>query len=176
MDDSQANNSMSDNLAERLKNLAQEHEHRTQAKIDQQRSRERADAFVSAHARNEYDNLVRLLKERAEQMNSNIGNLPEFVPGGSRIELGHMALYHFFDQPVVNRPDNVLELTIGTAPHKMYLSGSEPTPVKYKFVAMASVDLSSIVWVGNGRQFTSAQLVDFVLEKFVATYLQQARK
>src|ERR1700751_3350317 len=103
-------------------------------------------------------------------MNSNIGNLPEFVPGGSRIELGHMALYFDFDQPVVNRPDNVLDLRIGTAPHKD-IFGFAPTPVIYKFEAEASDDLTSIVWVGKEGQFKSAQLVDLMLEKLTAKYL-----
>ena len=79
MGNSQADN---DNLAERLKNLAQEHGQGKQAKVDQQSYLERTKTFVSDHAREEYLSLIRLLKEQAEEMNSKIGSLPKFVQGG----------------------------------------------------------------------------------------------
>jgi hypothetical protein len=117
MDDSQANN---DILTERLKNAAQQHVQGQQAKIDQQSSQQRANTFVSDHASKEYDNLIRLLKELAEEMSCKIGNLPKFVASGCCIQLGNRALYYQFDQPIANRLDiNELVLSVGTVPNKM---------------------------------------------------------
>ncbi len=172
MDDGQVNN---DNLTERLNNLAQEHARGKQAKVDQRSYLERTNTFVSEYAQEEYLNLIRLLKQRAEEMNSRIGNLPQFVPGGSCIQLGNVALYYRFDQPIGNRPDiNELVLSVGTVPNKMSASmfGPPPPPVRYKLQAAASKDFSTIVWVGNDRQFRSAELVEFALEQLTAYYLR----
>ena len=107
MDNSQANK---DDLAKRLEKLAREHAQQKQAEIDQRSSGDLANRFVSDHTREEYDNLKRLLLERAEEMNSKKnGGLPPFVLSGSSIQLGHVALYFSFDQPIVNRPDNRLD-------------------------------------------------------------------
>ena len=95
MDDSQAN---SDNLEERLKNRAPEHARGNQAKSEQQSLRERAKKLISGHAREEYNNLIRLLNERVEEKNANSGNSPTFVVKGSSVEPGHLALYLEFDQ------------------------------------------------------------------------------
>jgi len=143
MDDSQANN---DNLEERLKNRAQEHARGKQAKTDQQSFRERANTFISDHAREEYDNLIRFLNERVEERNANVGNLPKFVIRGSSVQLGHMALCLEFDQLIMNPADYVLVLKVGLAPFKKPLFGREPTPERYKLRATTSDDLRSILW------------------------------
>jgi len=140
---------MSDNLAERPKNLAREQARGQQAEIDQQSFQERVNTFISDHAREEYDNLIRLLKERAEQLNSQIGELPKFVPGGYFIQQGNMALYFHFDKPIMNRADNALLLSVGPAPNTMYLFGNAPQPVRRKLHAAAADDMSSIVWVSS---------------------------
>jgi hypothetical protein len=166
---------MSDNLAERLKNLAREQAQGKQVEIDQQKFQERVNTFISDHAREEYDNLIRLLKERAEQMNSNIGDLPKFVPSGYFIQQSNMALYFHFDKPIVNRPENALLLSVGPAPNTMYMFEPGPTPVRYQLHAAASDDFSSIVWVGDLGELKSAQLVDVVLEQLTVYYLQHKR-
>lgn len=134
---------MSDNLADRLKHLAQDHARGKQAEIDQQKLMERVVTFISDNAQGEYDNFIRLLKERAEQMNSSIGDLPKFVPGGYLVQQSNMALYFHFDKPIMNRPENVLLLSVGPAPNTMYLFGNPPSPVRYRLQAAASDDLTS---------------------------------
>src|SRR5882762_3891829 len=92
---------------------------------------------------------ARPLKERAEQLNSQIGELPKFVPGGYFIQQGNMALYFHFDKPIMNRADNALLLSVGPAPNTMYLFGNAPQPVRRKLHAAAADDMSSIVWVSS---------------------------
>jgi len=53
-----------------------------------------------------------VLKERAEKIRSETGNLPEIVVTGSGIQLRHMALRYSFDQPIVNGPNNELILSV----------------------------------------------------------------
>src|SRR5882762_3673086 len=120
MDDSQANN---DNRMERPKNRAQEQAQRKQE---------------------EYDDLIRLLKERVEEMNANTGNLPKFVVRGSTIQLDHIVLHLEFDELFMSPADYVLVLKVGLASFKRPLFGSEPPPVKHKLQPAASDNLSSI--------------------------------
>jgi hypothetical protein len=88
---------MSDYLAERLKTHAAEQQRKKQAEteprpLEQQSIQRRGEAFISMNARSEYEYLVCLLKERAEQIRSELGNLPEIVVTGSYIQIGHVAL------------------------------------------------------------------------------------
>ena len=163
---------MADNLADRLKSLAREHARGKQAEIDQQKFQERVHTFISDNARSEYDNLIRLLKACAEQMNSSLGDLPRFVPSAYFLQQGNMALYFHFDKPIINRPDNALVFSVGPMPNTMYFLGAPPSPVRYRLQAAASDDLTSIVWVGDLGELTSAQLVDVVLEQLTVYYLQ----
>jgi hypothetical protein len=163
---------MPDNLADRLKNLAAEHARGKQAEVDQQKFIEKVNSFISDHARQEFDNFVRLLKERAEQMNSDLGDLPKFVPGGYFVQQGNMALYYHFDKPIMNRPDNRFMLSVGPAPNTMYFLGPPPAPARYQLQAAASDEMSSIVWVGDLGEVTSAQVVDVMLEQLTVYYLQ----
>jgi len=71
IDDSQANN---DNLTERLRNFVQDHALRGQAKIAQQSSQEEPIGSSLTAPVKSNDNLIRWLKERAEEMKSRIGN------------------------------------------------------------------------------------------------------
>ena len=171
---SKANN---DHLAEQLRNLVQEDAQRQQAKIHQQSSQQRADRFVCDNAREEYGKLSRLLKQRAGEMNSTIGDSPKFVTSANHIQLGNTTLYYDFDQPVVNRPDNELILTIGPVPNRMPWAWATPAaePVKYKLYAAASNDFSSIVWIRNQRQFTTVELVDDVLQELARYHFKHKR-
>jgi hypothetical protein len=113
-----------------------------------------------------------LLKERAEEMNSSIGDLPKFVPGGYLIQQSNMALYFHFDKPIMNRPDNALLFSVGPAPNTMYFFNAAPEPQRYRLQAAASDDVSSIVWVGDLGELTSPQLVDIMLEQLTIYYLE----
>ena len=155
MDDSQANN---DNRAEPPKNRAQEHAQRKQA---------------------EYDNLIRLLKERVQEINANRGNLPEFVGRGSSIiQLGHIELHLEFDPQFSNPTEFVLVLKVGVPDNKKPVFGSAPPPVRHILQPALSDDLSSIVWVdkvGSLRRVTSAWLVEFALDLLTSYYRQHMR-
>lgn len=173
MDDSQANN---DYLADRLRSDAEERRRRKQAEVEQQRFQKTREALISELARSEYENLVRLLKERVEKIRSDVGNLPEFVVTGSYIQLGRMALYYTFDQPVVNHPTNELVLSLGLAPLKQVMFGSQPQPAIHKLQAVAAPDRSTLVWRGKLGQFDSAELAEFALEMLIEYYCRQTSK
>ena len=174
MEGSKAKN---DHLAEQLRSLVQDDAQRLQTKIHQQSSQQSADRFVCDNAREEYGTLNRLLKQRAEEMNSTISDSPKFVSSPNHIQLGNTTLYYDFDQPVVNRPDNELILTIGPVPNRMPWAWTTPAPdpVKYKLHAAASNDFSSIVWIGNDRQFKTTELVDHVLEELARYHFRHKR-
>ena len=151
MDDSQGN----DNRGERPKNRAQE---------------------LAQRKKEEHDELMRLLKERVEEVNANGGNLPEFLIKGARTELGRFTLCLEFDPLPTNPADYLLLLKIGVEDNKGAMFGPGPTPVKYRLRLEASEDLSSLLWVGylgqsgNLARLTSVALVEFALEQLTAYY------
>jgi len=116
MDESQASN---DNRAGRSENRAQE---------------------LAQRKQKEFDDVMRLLKERVEEINANRGNLPEFVARGSLIiQLGHIELHLEFDQLYGNPTDYVLVLKVGTSPLKQPMFGSAPPPVKHKLRSIRAI-------------------------------------
>jgi hypothetical protein len=121
----------------------------------------------------EYKDLMRLLKERVEEMNANSGNLPQFVVKGSTIQLGHIILHLDFDPRYANSTDFVLVLRVGYAPFKKPLFGSEPPAVRHMLQPIASYDLGSVVWVhktGNLGQLESTELAEFALDLLTGYY------
>ena len=174
---------MSDYLADRLKAHAAEQQRKTQRETEprppeQQSPQQRGEAFITANARSEYEHLKDLLKGRAEQIRSETGNVPEIVVTGSYIQMGHVALHHYFDHLVPTQPNNQLDLAIGLAPHKSFMVDNPPQPVTYKLTAGAASDCSRIVWVvvagaGVGRlaEFDSATLADFALDRLTEYYI-----
>lgn len=68
-------------------------------------------------------------------MNSDLGELPKFVPGGYFVQHGNMALYYHFDKPIMNGPDNRFLLSVGPAPNTMYFLGPPPAPARYQLQA-----------------------------------------
>ena len=157
MDDSQ---SKSDHTQERQ---AGEHARGNPAEADRRSLRERTRTFVSQHAREEYVNLMRLLKERVEERNATADNLPQFVVKGSTVQLDHMVLYLEFDQMFENPDSYVLVLKVGL-PSRHPLFGPAPTPIKHTLRATSSDDLRMMLWANNQGQWTSAGLVEFALE------------
>jgi len=167
---------MSDNLAERLRRHAEEQPRRKQAEVEQQGLQKSRETFISDHARSEYENLIRLLKERVEEIRSDIGKLPEFVVTGSCIQLGRVALYYTFDQPVVNHPTNQLVLSLGLAPLKQVMFGNEPQPARHQLQAVAAPDGNTLVWQGKLGQFDSAELAERALEMLIDYYCRHTSK
>jgi hypothetical protein len=178
---------MSDYLAERLKTHAAEQQRKKQIEteprpLEQQSLQTRGEAFISMNARSEYEHLVRLLKKRAEQIRSEIGDLREIVITGSYIQIGHVALYYRFDQPNPNQPNNELVLSIGLAPYKSFMVENPPQPVTHKLTAGAAPDFSRIVWVGIGAgggrlgQLDSAMLAEFAADLLVEYYCKHTKR
>jgi hypothetical protein len=152
MDDSQANNDNRERPKKRVQELAQ-------------------------RKREEYDELMRLLNERVEEMNANSSDLPKLVIRGSRVELGHITLHLEFDQHPTDPTEYVLALKIGVEDNKRPLFGTGPTPVRHKLRAGASDDSSRILWEGylgisNSTldRLTSAALVEFALDLLSSYY------
>jgi hypothetical protein len=80
--------------SEQLKTYAAELQRRKRAETEprspeQQDLRTRAEAFISKHARSEYEHLMDLLKERAEKIRSETGTSPEIIVTESYIQLRH---------------------------------------------------------------------------------------
>jgi hypothetical protein len=177
---------MSDYLAERLKAHAAEQQRKKQAEtgpqlLEQQSLQTRGEAFISMNARSEYEHLVCLLNERAEQIRSELGNLPEIVVTGSYIQIGHVALHHYFEQLIPTEPNNQLILSVALAPYKSFMVENPPQAVTHKLTAGAAPDCSRIVWVGIGAgvgslgEFDSTALAEFGVHMLVEYYLAQTK-
>jgi hypothetical protein len=109
---------MSDELANQFKAHAAEQERRKLIQAERQDLQKKRDEWVYTMAAYEYEDLVQFMKEEVEDTRSKTGNSPEFTVSGSCIQLGHVALYFQFNQPVVNRRNNQLVLSLGLAPNK----------------------------------------------------------
>ena len=151
MDDSQANK---DNWAERPKNRWEELAHKKKA---------------------EYDAVMRIVRERVEEMNADRSNLPELVVKGCRVELGRFTLYLEFDQRPTDPTEYVLTLKVGVENNRRRMFGPGPTPVSYQLRAGVSDDSSRILWEGylglsNSTldRLTSAALVEFALDQLTS--------
>ena len=167
---------MSDPLTDRLKRLAEQHAKGKQAEQDVHAFQERVNKYISEHARGEYDNLLRLVKERVEKVNPSLGTLPQYKVGSQQVTQGNMAAYLIFDKPIMNMPNNQLVISIGGAgPDIFYDFGPRPEPIRYRMQAAAADDFSRIVWTGDLGELMSEQLVDLVLEQLTSYYLEQQR-
>ena len=163
---------MSDELAERIKAVEQEHRERKRVEIELKNSGDRSNEFISGNAPEEYEKLKHLLKERAEEMNAVHGIVPPFVVNGSRIERGHVELDFFFQKPIVQSPGNALELSFGPLRSKTFMADSQPTRINRDHKAVPSGDFSRILWAGPWGTFTSAELVDRMLEELISYHRQ----
>jgi hypothetical protein len=166
---------VSDPLADRLKHLAEQHAKGKQAEQDVHAFQERVNKYVSDNARGEYDNLLRLIKARVEQVNPTLGTLPPYQVGGLGVTQGNMAAYLTFDKPIMNLPNNALVISFGSGPNTFYPLDDPPQPVRYRMQAAAADDFSRIVWVGDLGEVKSEQVVDLVLEQLTTYYLEHQR-
>ena len=160
---------MSDELVDQLKAHAAEHQRRMLVETAQRNFQKSRDEFVCKHARNAYEELVRLMKEKVEEVKAKPGNSHEFVVAGHYIQLEHVALYYSFDQPIVDHPDNELVLSLGVAPFKDVF-GFSPKPERHKLEAISEGDNREIVWVGKLGRFNSAELAELALKMLVDYY------
>lgn len=166
---------MPDSLADKLKQLAEQHAKGKQAEQDVQAFQERVNKYISDNARGEYENLLRLLKERADKVNPTLGTLPQFVVRHQQVQQGNMAAYLTFDKPFMNMPSNVLVVSFGAVPNSaimLGIFGPPPEPVRFRMQAAAADDFSEIVWTGDLGEIKSEQLVDVVLEQLTTYYLK----
>lgn len=166
---------MSDSLAERLKKMAEKQSHSETAHEKVKAFQEQVNAYISEHARPEYDRLLAQLRTLVEQVNPSIGDLPKFqfsqMMGSQSIQQGNCVAFLYFDKPILNQPNNQLLLSFGPHPHNLYLD--EPPPsIRYRLQAAASDALDGIVWVGDLGELTTPQLADFILEQLTNYYLE----
>jgi hypothetical protein len=166
---------MSDQLADRLKRLAEQHAKGKRAESDEIAFQQRVASFISGNARGEFERLLRLVKENAERVNPTLGELPQYRLAGHMVQQGNMAAYFSFDQPIINHPDNALMLTVAPAPNTIYFFGDAPEPVRFRMQAAASDQLDRIVWVGDLSEVSSEQLADLALEQLTTYYLENKR-
>jgi ABC-type transporter Mla subunit MlaD len=169
---------VSDPLADRLKKLAEQHAKGKQAEQDVKAFQERVNKYIADNARAEYQNLLRLLKERVDKVNPTLGSLPQYVVGQQQVQQGNMAAYLTFDQPIMNLPNNALVVSIGFGPNTaimLGIFGPPPAPVRFRMQAAAADDFSRIVWTGDLGEIKSEQLVDVVLEQLTTYYLEHQK-
>lgn len=165
---------MSDHLADRLKQLSQQHAKEQQEQRESANFQERVNKFISDQSRPEFERLLIIIKARVEQLNPNIGDLPQFqiVENGRTIQQGNAAAYLLFEKPIMNAPQNVLAITFGPLRNAMYFLSAPPDPRRYRLHAAASDSLDQIVWLGDLGELSSEQLAEFIIENLTTYYLE----
>lgn len=168
---------MSESLADRLKRLSQQQSNEQHAELETKKFQESVNAFISDQSRPEYDRLLTIIKKRVEEVNPEIGDLPQFqvVQNGEIIEQGNAAAYLNFDKPILNAPNNALLISFGAHRNAMYMLSSPPAPDRYRLQAAGSNALDRIMWVGDLGELTSEQLADFIIEQLTRYYLEHKR-
>jgi hypothetical protein len=168
---------MSESLADRLKRLSQQRSNEQDAELETKKFQERVNTFISDQSRPEYDRLLTTIRNRIEEINPEIGDLPKFqvVQNGEIIEQGNTAAYLNFDKPILNAPNNALLVSFGAHRNAMYVLSSPPAPERYRLQAAGSNELDRIVWVGDLGELTSEKLADFIIEQLTRYYLEHKR-
>lgn len=170
---------MSDPLAERIRKLSEQHAKDRHAEADARSFQDKVNTFISDRSRPEYDRLLTIIKNRINEINPKIGDLPKFqmAQNGSTVEQGNVAAYVHFDKPILNLPNNALLISFGSHPNAMYVfdESARPEPVRYRLQAAAHDSFEHIVWTGDLGELTSEQLADFILEYLTEYYLTHKR-
>jgi ABC-type transporter Mla subunit MlaD len=167
---------MSESLAERLKQLAEEKASGNAAEQDAKQFQERVNKFISDNATPEFERLKVLLKEQVDQTNPNLGDLPTFqLFPNAMVQQGNYVGGFNFSKPYFNGPQNQLLVYFGPHPQANYPFGGAPRAQRYEMQAAALDDLSGIVWNGDLGELTSAQLAEFTLEELTKYYLEHKR-
>jgi len=165
---------MSDELADQLKAHAAKQERRRLLEAEQQNLQKIREEWLYSLAAYEYEDLVRYMNEEVEDTKSKTGNSPEFMVSGSYIQLGHVALYRQFDQPVVNRRNNQLVFTLGLAPNKHGPLSTAPTPEVHRLEAVEDWDKREIYWEGKLGRVKTKDLAKLGLQMLVDYYHKYA--
>jgi hypothetical protein len=162
---------MPDSLADRLNRRSEQQRQKEHSQADAIEFQNRVNAYISDNARPEYDRMMSRLKERVDEVNSSLSDLPIFQFQGQMVQQGNCIASWYFEKPIFNAPNNRLTVGIGTHPHAMYFMTERPDPERFYFHAAAADTLDGIVWVGDLGEFTSEALIDFGLERLTEYYL-----
>jgi hypothetical protein len=165
---------MSDSLAERLKRLANEQVAHEKVEEDAKQFQLREHEYIAANASLEFTRLEDQIRNRIEEVNPHLGNLPKYEHNqGSRwIQQGNCVASIHFDKPFTNGPRNQLIVGIGVHPQAIYFDEwQRPQPVRYQFTAIANDALSVIFWSGDLGELTTQHLTEIILENLTVYYL-----
>jgi hypothetical protein len=162
---------MADSLADRLNQKLTTQRQAEQTEKDKVEFQQRVNAYISDNARPEYDRMMASLKQRVEEVNAGLGDLPKFQLGGQMVTQDNCVASWYFEKPIMNAPANRLTVGIGTSQNAMYFNSRRPDPERYQFQAAANDSLDGMVWVGSAGEFTSDALIDFALEQLASYYL-----
>jgi len=163
---------MADNLADRLRQKAEEQHKAEQAQHDKNAFQQKVNAFITENARPEYEKFAEQLRKKIDEINPHIGDLPKYQWDGAMLQQGNCVAGHYFTQTFTNRPENRLQISFATHPHVIYFSQQPPRPRVYKMQAAATDQLDGMVWVGDAGELSTDQLVDFVFENLTDYYLR----
>lgn len=168
---------MSDSLADRLKKLSQQQREEKQAEFDVEERQKRINNFVAEKSGAEYERLLTLIQARIEEVNPQIGALPQFrVLRQGEFEQGNACAYLYFDNPFLNMPNNRLLMSFGPHRNAIYVFDDPPETERYEMQAAVSDSFDKIVWTGDLGDLTSENLADFVLEGLTRYYLSIQRR
>ena len=167
---------MSDELADQLKAHAADQERRKLLQTEQQNLQKSREVFVYSQASHAYGDLVQFMKEEVEDTRSKTGNSPEFTVTGSYFQLGHVALYFQFDQPVVNRRNNELVLSFALAPNKHGPLSTAPIPEVHRLEAVEDWDKREILWASKPGRLKTKELAKWAIEILVDYYRRHSSR
>jgi len=166
---------MSESLADRLKRLASERTSARDAEQTMREAQQRADAFISDHARPEFEKLLARLKSLVEEVNPTLSDLPkyQFWANGMIQQGNHVAMLHF-DKPIFNDSTNRLLVSFGPHPQGMYFSTEPPESRRFQLYAGCNDAIDEIRWMGDFGELSTNQLAEVMLEGLTNYYLDHS--
>jgi hypothetical protein len=168
-------------LSDRLNRLAREKKKELDAHSEVQRTEEQENKFIYENARSEFENLLKMVSEKVDSVNSALEGLPpfEWKKGGGYVKQGNVAAFLSFQQPFLNAGPIVLMISFGREPEGFYLDiegfSEAPDPERYRLQPAMGHSPERIVWDGDLGELSSGQLVDFLLTNLSEYYLAHKR-
>lgn len=163
---------MSESLADRLKRLASQRTSARDAENAVRESQQRANVFISDHARPEFEKFQARLKGLIEEVNPTLSDLPkyQFWANGMIQQGNYVAMLHFA-KPILNGLDNRLQISFGPHPQGMYFSTEPPEARRFQLHAGCNDAIDEIRWIGDFGELSTDQLAEVVLEGLTKYYL-----
>jgi len=166
---------MPESLSDRLKRLASERRVVQDAQEEIRAAQQRADVFISNHARSEFEKLQVALKSLVEEANPTLSDLPKYQTfANGKIQQGNYVAMTHFDKPIADSSENRLIVSFGPHPQGVYFFTEPPASRVMHLYAGCNDSIDAILWMGDLGELSTSQLAETILEGLTRYYLEHA--